>query len=158
METRPLLFAHIYIYIESQKHDFRNSREKQRLLWEEDKYCAKRATSPVLFLVLMIFEEGGPLMLENKFQANLIKKLKKQYPGCIVMKNDSSYIQGIPDLLMLHGKKWASLECKKTEKARHQPNQDYYVDKMNGMGFSSFIYPENEDDVLHDLSIYMATE
>ena len=27
-------------------------------------------------------------MLENKFQANLIKELKKLFPGCIVMKND----------------------------------------------------------------------
>lgn len=91
-------------------------------------------------------------MLENKFQAKLIKKLKKEYPGCIVMKNDSSYIQGIPDLLVLYKDKWASLEVKKTEKARHQPNQDYYVDKMNEMGgFSSFIYPENEQEVLDEL-------
>ena len=97
-------------------------------------------------------------MLESKFQANLIKKLKKEYPGCIVMKNDSSYIQGIPDLLLLHGKKWASLECKKTEKARHQPNQDYYVNKMNDMGFSSFICPENEEDVMRELNTYMTTE
>ena len=26
-------------------------------------------------------------MLENKFQANLIKELKERFPGCIVMKN-----------------------------------------------------------------------
>lgn len=25
-------------------------------------------------------------MLENKFQANLIKELKERFPGCIVMK------------------------------------------------------------------------
>lgn len=51
-------------------------------------------------------------MLENKFQANLIKELKRLFPGCIVMKNDASYIQGIPDLLILYNDKWASLECK----------------------------------------------
>ena len=34
-------------------------------------------------------------MLENKFQANLIKELKERFPGCIVMKNDPTYIQGI---------------------------------------------------------------
>jgi hypothetical protein len=90
-------------------------------------------------------------MLENKFQAKLIKKLKNDYPGCIVMKNDASYIQGIPDLLVLYKDKWASLECKKTEKARHQPNQDYYVDQMNKMSFSRFIFPENEDEVLEEL-------
>lgn len=90
-------------------------------------------------------------MLENKFQANLIKKLKKLYPDCVVMKNDSSYIQGIPDLLVLNGNKWASLECKKTVNARHQPNQDYYVEKMNDMSFSRFIFPENEAEVLDEL-------
>lgn len=90
-------------------------------------------------------------MLENKFQANLIKKLKQQYPGCIVMKNDAAYIQGIPDLLVLYKDKWASLECKKSAKARHQPNQDYYVDQMNNMSFSRFIFPENEEEVLDEL-------
>lgn len=90
-------------------------------------------------------------MLENKFQAKLIKKLKNLYPECIVMKNDPTYIQGIPDLLILHKNKWASLECKKSANARHQPNQDYYVGKMNDMSFSSFICPENEDEVLAQL-------
>lgn len=90
-------------------------------------------------------------MLENRFQSNLIKKIKNQYPGCIVMKNDSSYIQGIPDLLILYKDKWASLECKKSANARHQPNQDYYVGQMNEMSFSRFIYPENEQEVLDEL-------
>ena len=90
-------------------------------------------------------------MLENKFQANLIKKLKKLFPGCIVMKNESSYIQGIPDLLVLHKDKWASLEVKKSANASKQPNQEYYVGLMNEMSFSRFISPENEEEVLRDL-------
>ena len=90
-------------------------------------------------------------MLENKFQANLIKKLKNEYPGCIVMKNDPTYIQGIPDLLVLYKDKWVSLECKKNAKARHQPNQDYYVAKMNNMSYSSFICPENEEEILNEV-------
>lgn len=90
-------------------------------------------------------------MLENKFQANLIKKLKRLYPDCVIMKNDSSYMQGVPDLLVLNGNKWATLECKKSANARHQPNQDYYVGKMNEMSFSRFIFPENEQEVLDDL-------
>ena len=93
-------------------------------------------------------------MLENKFQANLIRELKNEFPGCIVMKNDSSYIQGVPDLLVLHKDKWASLEVKRSSNASHQPNQDYYVDKMNEMGFSRFIYPENKDNVMTDLRLY----
>ena len=90
-------------------------------------------------------------MLENKFQANLIKKLKSLYPDCFIMKNDSSYMQGVPDLLVLNKDKWATLECKKSANARHQPNQDYYVGKMNEMSFSRFIFPENEQEVLDDL-------
>lgn len=90
-------------------------------------------------------------MLESKFQSNLIKEIKKRFPGCIVMKNDSSYIQGIPDLTVLYKDKWASLECKVDETADHQPNQDYYVDKMNQMSFSRFIYPKNKEDVLNEL-------
>lgn len=90
-------------------------------------------------------------MLENKFQANLIKEIKKNLPGCIVMKNDSSYIQGIPDLLILHNDKWGSLECKKTANAKRQPNQEYYVELMDGMSFARFICPENKEEVLNEL-------
>lgn len=97
-------------------------------------------------------QKGGLLiMLENKFQAKLIKELKETFPGCIVMKNDSSYIQGIPDLLVLYKDKWASLECKKSADERKRPNQDHYVEKMNEMSFSSFIYPENKEEVLDEL-------
>ncbi len=90
-------------------------------------------------------------MLESDFQAKLIKELKARFPGCMVLKNDASYIQGVPDLLVLHNDKWASLEVKKSKKAKHRPNQDYYVEKMNDMSFSAFIFPENKEDVLHDL-------
>ena len=93
-------------------------------------------------------------MKESKFQSELIKEIKNMFPGCIVMKNDSSYIQGIPDLLVLYGKKWGSLECKKYATASHQPNQDYYVDLMDRMSFASFIYPENKDEVLDSLYLY----
>lgn len=90
-------------------------------------------------------------MLENKFQSKLIKEIKKLFPGCIVMKNDSSYIQGIPDLLVLYKDKWASLECKKTANARKQPNQEYYVGLMNKMSFARFISPENKEEILNEL-------
>lgn len=88
---------------------------------------------------------------ENRFQSNLKKELKEMFPGCIVTKLDSGDIQGIPDLLILYKNKWATLENKRYSKATHRPNQDYYVDKMNRMSFSRFIYPENKDKVLSDL-------
>lgn len=87
-------------------------------------------------------------MLENKFQSKLIKEIKNRFPGCIVMKNDSSYIQGIPDLIILFKDRWAALEVKKSNDANHRPNQDYYVDKMNEMSYASFISPENKEEVL----------
>lgn len=93
-------------------------------------------------------------MLESKFQSNLIKDIKKMFPGCIVMKNDAAYIQGIPDLLVLHNNKWASLECKKNARASRQPNQEYYVGRMNEMSFSRFICPENKDEVLDELDLH----
>ena len=93
-------------------------------------------------------------MLENKFQANLIKEIKQMFPGCIVMKNDASYIQGIPDLLVLHRDKWASLEVKKSANAKRQPNQQHYVGLMNEMSFSRFISPENKDEILNELHLY----
>jgi hypothetical protein len=88
---------------------------------------------------------------ENKFQADLIKDIKKRFEGCIVMKNDSNYIQGIPDLTILYEDRWAALECKDEAKASHQPNQDYYISKMNDMSYASFIYPENKEDVLDEM-------
>lgn len=90
-------------------------------------------------------------MLESKFQSGLIKKIKAELPGCFVLKNDPAYMQGIPDLLILHNDRWASLEVKKSAKAKHQPNQDYYVNKMSEMSYSAFIYPENEEEILHGL-------
>lgn len=90
-------------------------------------------------------------MKENRFQAKLIKDLESLFPGCMVLKNDSSYRQGIPDLTVFYKDKWATLEVKKNKTASHQPNQDYYVDQMNRMSFSRFIYPENKEEVLHEL-------
>lgn len=93
-------------------------------------------------------------MLENLFQAKLIKEIKQMFPDCVVMKNDSSYIQGIPDLLVLNGNSWAALECKKSLSASKQPNQEYYVDRMDKMSFARFICPENKDEVLEELYLY----
>ena len=90
-------------------------------------------------------------LLESNFQGGLIKDLKKRFPGCVITKLDANYIQGFPDLLVLYKNKWAILECKRSRSAIKQPNQQYYVDKLNDMSFSRFIYPENKEEVLYDL-------
>ena len=87
--------------------------------------------------------------LESGFQDKLIKDLKNLLPGSMVFKMDQ--IQGIPDLLILWKDKWLSLEVKKGEGARRQPNQEYYVDLMNKMSFSRFICPENREEILNDI-------
>ncbi len=90
-------------------------------------------------------------MLERVFQHQVISELKEMFPGCFIMKNDSSYIQGAPDILILYGPHWAMLECKKSEHEHRQPNQEYYVDMLDRMSFSRFIYPENKEIVFDEL-------
>ena len=88
---------------------------------------------------------------ESQFQRELIKEIKETFPGCVVLKNDPNYIQGMPDLTILHGDRWGVLEVKRDKGAHHQPNQDYYVGMLDDMSFSSFVYPENKEEVLHGL-------
>lgn len=91
------------------------------------------------------------MSLEKNFQAKLIKKIKKLIKECIVLKIDPTFIQGFPDLLILSAKGWAALECKRSEKSSHRPNQDYWVQRCDSMQFGRFVYPENEKEVLDEL-------
>lgn len=88
-------------------------------------------------------------MREAEYQSKLKKTIEKRLPGCVVLKTDPSQRQGMPDLLILHNNRWAALEVKRSEKATKRPNQEYYVDKLNNMSYSSFIFPENESEVLN---------
>ena len=88
---------------------------------------------------------------ESEFQAKLIKEIKEKFPGSIVLKNDANYIQGIPDLTVLYGDRWAALECKVDSNASKRPNQAYYISQMNNMSFASFVSPENKEEVLNEL-------
>jgi hypothetical protein len=90
-------------------------------------------------------------MTESQFQSQLIKKLKKMFPGCEVMKMDAQYQQGFPDLLILWNDKWAVLEVKASATANTQPNQDFYIKRLDHMAFAAYIYPENEKEVLSAL-------
>lgn len=87
-------------------------------------------------------------MLESEFQKKLIDKLHDLFPGCVVLKNDSGYRQGIPDLTVLYRDRWAMLEVKASAKAPVQPNQPYYVEWASMNSFGAFIHPSNEEEVL----------
>lgn len=94
---------------------------------------------------------------EGAFKTDLSKEIQSMLPGCFVLHLDPNEVQGIPDLLVLYREKWATLEGKITADASHQPNQDYYVDVMNKMSFSAFIYPENKQEVLDQLYYYFTS-
>ena len=104
------------------------------------------------FLFFVCLKDGGVSNMANKkerdFQADLIKELGREFKGSIVTKLDSGHIQGIPDLLILHKDKWATLECKAKKGAKKQNNQPYYVDKMNKM---SFLFHNNNDMIVNML-------
>ena len=88
-------------------------------------------------------------MLESQFQTKLIRELRDE--GCWVLKNDSGYLQGVPDLIVLYEDRWAMLEVKRAVGARTQPNQEYYVDVLDRMSFAAFIHPGNKETVLNDM-------
>jgi len=96
-------------------------------------------------------------MLESEFQAILIKELKSLIPGCVVLKNDPNYIQGFPDLLVLHKTRWVALEVKRDYFATYRPNQEYYLDLLDAMAFAAVIFPGNKDEVLNEVKKYLGS-
>lgn len=88
---------------------------------------------------------------ESRFQGDLIKEVEERFPGAVILKNDPNYRQGIPDLTVLWEDRWATLEAKRSGNEPHRPNQDYYVNLMDQMSFSAFIYPENKEAILDEL-------
>lgn len=95
-------------------------------------------------------------MRESQYQAQLIRKLRSLFPNCVILKNDPTYIQGIPDLVIFFEDRWAFLEVKANARSAHSPNQDYYVERLNEMSFAAFIYPSNEEVILGDLQQALA--
>lgn len=93
---------------------------------------------------------------ENLYQAGLIRRIRERFPGCVLIKNDSSYQQGFPDWTLLYGDRWATLEVKASRHAALQPNQDYFIEQLGEMSFAAFIYPENEEEVLSALEQALA--
>ena len=96
-------------------------------------------------------------MTEAQYQKKVIRKLETIFPGCIVIKNDPSYQQGIPDWTILFGSCWGMLEIKRSLTSRRQPNQDWWVSRFRNMSFAAFICPENEEAVLNELQAAFAS-
>ena len=93
-------------------------------------------------------------MLERDYQRHVIPTVKGLFPKgeCDVIKNNAGYRQGIPDLTIFLPCLWGWLEVKVSATAPQEPNQEWYIDWANRIGqFASFIYPENEKEVLDAL-------
>lgn len=100
----------------------------------------------------------GKQKTEAQYQASLKKKLERDIPGCVVLKNDANWLQGVPDLIVLYKGRYAMLEVKRSADAPKRPNQEYYVEKFSKDAFSAFIFPEKEKEVLDELQRALGVE
>ena len=82
----------------------------------------------------------------NGFQSRLVQELQSIFPDAIILRTDPRDTQGIPDV-----DRWAALEIKKSANAHRQPNQPWFVDRMNNMSYAAFVYPSNKDRILDEL-------
>lgn len=87
----------------------------------------------------------------NGFQSKLVKELESIFPNAIIIRTDPRDTQGIPDILILNYDRWAALEIKGSEFAHRQPNQPWFVERMDDMSYAAFVYPENKDRIVDEL-------
>lgn len=92
------------------------------------------------------------MIKETPFKLSVKTELQEQFPGCVLLNMDPlTTFQGIPDLLVLFRGRWAMLEFKRHSSAARQANQEFYVKMFNDMSYSSFISPENKEEVFNAL-------
>lgn len=88
---------------------------------------------------------------ESDFQAKVIKQLKAM--GLAVVKNQAGpgVPTGFPDITAFGEGIYFCLECKTSARAKKQPRQDYWVNKLNEWSYAAFIYPSNYDKVMSEI-------
>ena len=96
---------------------------------------------------------------EGIFKKKLIAELEKEFPDCLITKLEADFNTWIPDVLIVDGPRWATLEVKAskadvTKPRKNKEAQDYYVKKMRRMSYSSYVYPENKEEVLNELKVH----
>lgn len=88
---------------------------------------------------------------EHLFQKSVKQEIIDIFPSCVIHKNPTGVHDGFPDLVCYLGDTWFMLECKRSKDEEHQPNQDWWVDRLNKMSYASFIFPENREEVFCQL-------
>lgn len=88
---------------------------------------------------------------ESVFEAALVRKIEKLFPGAVTLKINPNYIQGFPDRLTLVDDSWFAFETKVSLHASHRPNQEYYIRMLDEMSYASFVAPENEQEFLDEI-------
>lgn len=103
--------------------------------------------------LFVLVRKWRPLALESAFKSKLRKELEQMFPGCVILKNDAEFQNGVPDMLILWRHKWAMLETKKKKPSPSdfEPNQEWWIEKFHGMSFAACIYPENKEEVISAL-------
>ena len=84
---------------------------------------------------------------ESDFQAKVIKELKAM--GLAVVKNQAGpgVPTGFPDLTAFGEGIYCCLECKASARAKKQPRQEYWVNKLNEWSYAAFVYPANWEKI-----------
>lgn len=90
--------------------------------------------------------------LERDFQKEVVQDIRKKHPQWHVLIPDPHQYQGFPDIIVLSDtQKWAALEVKRSDKEKFQPNQEYYIETLDRVGFAKVIHPGNKEEVLDEL-------
>lgn len=90
-------------------------------------------------------------MLERDVKRKLLKGVEERFPEAEVFYTDARLRQGTPDILVLNGKNWAMLEVKLHANSRRQPNQEYFVKKLDSMSFCKFVHQDNVEETLDEM-------
>lgn len=87
---------------------------------------------------------------KRRFKERLHTRMQELGVDIFIIDNKSNRRSTL-DTIVLGPQHWAALEFKRSKSASHRPNQDYYVDQWDQLGFASFVYPENEEEILNEL-------
>jgi Holliday junction resolvase len=92
------------------------------------------------------------MTVESALQAKIIKWLRAR--GFVVIKLSAvpGIQSGMPDILFLiEDGGWGFLEVKASAKAKFQPLQKKWLEKLDDMSFAAVVYPENWVDIQIEL-------